>query len=118
MKIYILKNCTCTNRKKKNGGKPLELTALRFATKNQRSKSFKFKSKKKSIELFTFFNQIPILIVFYLLFEFSEFTGAIVQDLSIGRSPIIFINRFRIHCSNPHANWFGSFSFNYIDDRI
>uniref|UniRef100_A0A2N9IRE2 DNA topoisomerase (ATP-hydrolyzing) n=1 Tax=Fagus sylvatica TaxID=28930 RepID=A0A2N9IRE2_FAGSY len=41
-----------------------------------------------------------------LLRKIREFTGAIVHDLSIGRSPIIFINRFRIHCSNPHANWF------------
>ncbi len=118
MKIYILKNCTCSNRKKKemegNRWSSQRCDLLRKIRGHNPSNS----NPKKRFELFTFFNRIPILIVFYLLFEFSEFTGAIVQDLSIGRSPIIFINRFRIHCSNPHANWFGSFSFNYIDDRI
>ncbi|KAK4575791.1 hypothetical protein RGQ29_026659 [Quercus rubra] len=39
-----------------------------------------------------------------LLQKIREFTRAIVQDLSIGRSPIVLIDRFRIHCTNPHAN--------------
>ncbi|KAM3744002.1 hypothetical protein ACB098_06G018600 [Castanea mollissima] len=39
-----------------------------------------------------------------LLQKIREFTRAIVQDLSIGRSPIVLIDRFRVHCTNPHAN--------------
>ncbi|KAL4618672.1 hypothetical protein ACB092_06G027500 [Castanea dentata] len=40
-----------------------------------------------------------------LLQKIREFTRAIVQDLSIERSPIVLIDRFRVHCTNPHANW-------------
>ncbi|KAK4575783.1 hypothetical protein RGQ29_026656 [Quercus rubra] len=39
-----------------------------------------------------------------LLRKIREFTRAIVRDLSIGRSPIVLIDRFRVHCTNPHAN--------------
>ncbi|KAF3959030.1 hypothetical protein CMV_016115 [Castanea mollissima] len=39
-----------------------------------------------------------------LLRKIREFTRAIIQDLSIGRSPIVLIDRFRVHCTNPHAN--------------
>nr|POE57877.1 meiotic recombination protein spo11-1 [Quercus suber] len=39
-----------------------------------------------------------------LLRKIREFTRAIVQDLSFGRSPIVLIDRFRVHCTNPHAN--------------
>ncbi|XP_030932844.1 meiotic recombination protein SPO11-1 isoform X1 [Quercus lobata] len=39
-----------------------------------------------------------------LLRKIREFTRAIVQDLSIGRSPIVLIDRFRVHCTNPQAN--------------
>ncbi|XP_050246524.1 meiotic recombination protein SPO11-1-like isoform X3 [Quercus robur] len=39
-----------------------------------------------------------------LLRKIKEFTRAIVQDLSIGRSPIVLIDRFRVHCTNPQAN--------------
>ncbi|KAK7852789.1 meiotic recombination protein spo11-1 [Quercus suber] len=39
-----------------------------------------------------------------LLRKIREFTRAIVQDLSIGRSPIVLIDPFRVHCTNPHAN--------------
>ncbi|KAM4092197.1 hypothetical protein ACB094_06G019700 [Castanea mollissima] len=39
-----------------------------------------------------------------LLRKIREFTRAIIQDLSIGWSPIVLIDRFRVHCTNPHAN--------------
>uniref|UniRef100_A0A7N2M865 Topoisomerase 6 subunit A/Spo11 TOPRIM domain-containing protein n=1 Tax=Quercus lobata TaxID=97700 RepID=A0A7N2M865_QUELO len=39
-----------------------------------------------------------------LLRKIRKFTRAIVRDLSIGRSSIVLIDRFRVHCTNPHAN--------------
>lgn len=47
---------------------------------------------------------------FHALLNFwcPEFTRAIVEDLSNGRSPEILIDRFRNYCSNPSATWFDS----------
>ncbi|KAJ4725272.1 Spo11/DNA topoisomerase VI, subunit A protein [Melia azedarach] len=39
-----------------------------------------------------------------LLRKIREFTKSIVKDLNQGRSPLIFINRFRNYCSNLDAN--------------
>lgn len=110
-----------TVTERKNGGKPWELTALRFVTKNQGSEN-SISNSKKRIEMhshssITLSLTIQILII-YGFFEFSEFTRAIVRDLSIGQSPIVLIDRFRVHCTNPQANWFGFLSFNCMDGSI
>ncbi|KAB2615399.1 meiotic recombination protein SPO11-1-like [Pyrus ussuriensis x Pyrus communis] len=39
-----------------------------------------------------------------LLRKIREFTRAMVEDLSNGRSPEIFIDRFRNYCTNPDSN--------------
>ncbi|XP_050139960.1 meiotic recombination protein SPO11-1-like isoform X5 [Malus sylvestris] len=40
-----------------------------------------------------------------LLRKIREFALAMIEDLSIGRSPEIFIDRFRNYCTNPDSNW-------------
>ncbi|XP_009376774.1 meiotic recombination protein SPO11-1-like isoform X2 [Pyrus x bretschneideri] len=44
-----------------------------------------------------------------LLRKIREFTRAMVEDLSNGRSPEIFIDRFRNYCTNPDSNCYCSF---------
>ncbi|XP_039055643.1 meiotic recombination protein SPO11-1 [Hibiscus syriacus] len=39
-----------------------------------------------------------------LLRKIKEFTLSILEDLSEGRSPLIFIQRFRIYCTNSDSN--------------
>ncbi|KAE8654185.1 Meiotic recombination protein SPO11-1 [Hibiscus syriacus] len=40
-----------------------------------------------------------------ILIAYAEFTLSILEDLSEGRSPLIFIQRFRIYCTNSDSNW-------------
>ncbi|KAJ7960923.1 meiotic recombination protein SPO11-1 [Quillaja saponaria] len=48
-----------------------------------------------------------------LLRKIREFTRAIVEDLSNGRSPTILIDRFRNYCKNPIANCYCSSDKSY-----
>ncbi|KAM1804513.1 hypothetical protein ACFX12_030367 [Malus domestica] len=44
-----------------------------------------------------------------LLRKIREFALAMIEDLSNGRSPEIFIDRFRNYCTNPDSNCYCSF---------
>ncbi|KAF5479055.1 hypothetical protein F2P56_005560 [Juglans regia] len=48
-----------------------------------------------------------------LLRKIREFTRAIVEELSNGRSPTILIDRFRNYCTNPNANCCCSYDLSY-----
>lgn len=39
------------------------------------------------------------------LHAFADFIRSIVEDLSYGRSPAIYINRFRNYCTDTSGNW-------------
>eukprot|EP00257_Ricinus_communis_P026368 XP_025013782.1 meiotic recombination protein SPO11-1 [Ricinus communis] len=42
----------------------------------------------------------------YLLQKIKDFTKSLVRDVSVGKSPAIFIDKFRNYCTNPEANCF------------